>query len=81
MINWGCNIGWMAISGSQLRMKNESLENNYINETLILTNEEISWLGASFSIGGLCGALSAGKNQLCLLILLVMLSIAQYRIC
>ena len=32
------------------------------NDELQLSHDEISWMGASFSVGGLCGALSAGKT-------------------
>ena len=32
------------------------------NDDLQLNHDEISWMGASFSVGGLCGALSAGKT-------------------
>ena len=32
------------------------------NDNLQLNHDEISWMGASFSVGGLCGALSAGKT-------------------
>ena len=32
------------------------------NDDLQLNHDEISWMGASFSVGGLCGALSAGKS-------------------
>ena len=72
MINWGCSIGWTAISGSQLNIgetkdvrnvSNITIQNatevSYNND-LQLNNEQISWLGASFAIGGLVGALSAG---------------------
>ena len=34
------------------------------NDDLHLSHNEISWIGASFSIGGLCGALSAGNDTL-----------------
>ena len=32
------------------------------NDDLQLNHDVISWMGASFSVGGLCGALSAGKT-------------------
>ena len=34
------------------------------NDDLHLNHNEISWMGGSFSIGGLCGALSAGNDML-----------------
>ena len=40
------------------------------NNELQLSHDEISWMGASFSVGGLCGALSAGKTIIYTLILL-----------
>ena len=40
------------------------------NDELQLSHDEISWMGASFSVGGLCGALSAGKTIIYTLTLL-----------
>ena len=53
--SWGSNIGWNAVCEPQLR-KNQTFGGLGFDE------EEISWIGASFSIGGLLGALSAGKK-------------------
>ena len=67
MIGWGCNIGWNAVSGSQLSCCHNATDKELEAEELAseaglqLNHEEISWMGASFSVGGLCGALSAGK--------------------
>ncbi len=55
MFNWGTCISWTAVADNQYQSGNADL---------LITQDESSWIGAAFSIGGIVGSLIGGSPNL-----------------